>query len=454
MNALIVAAILSRDGKPLAGGALALVMAMFTFSLFFHQANVFFLIPIGIYLLVTEGRQGFWTAVKITAISGVIALGLNMAIFWLTKPGAGLRDFILWLNYYGAISDDVHGSWDTLFVDLERFRGAIRSMTIAAISTPEGMFQKPLRLAVMGIMAATVAWNVLQVARRGPHARARLLLLLWSGTFFVFFWWWQPYPWKFFLTALAPLLILVALTATDLARHPALAALPRWVPAAAGAGAVAVLGVVNLQNSILPLTNVNDGVRAFSGKIAAAAPAECMIYSERRFTSALHLYHQRKSRPFELLFQKYHYSKVDPDVADAIPDSMDLTEDACAVMPLYWLTSQDYYSPEKSTRGMRKIAGSQETESERPTWEQYLGWILAVQPAGDSGAITHDAMEIFHSGGEPYVRIERRQREEAESLQAVMDEITAAHVAAGGKRLGGDAYDTMAAFMMKSFSYF
>ncbi len=453
INALIIAILIGRGDGPLSLPTLGVVTGLFSLSLFFHQANIFFLVPLVVFLSMSQGAAGFWAVFKIGVFSGIIALAVNMVVFWGTHPGGDIRDFYLWLNYYGIISNDVHGSWDELLsLDLGRMKSVTRAVVATILAVPSGALQMPVRSLMSVVLFAVVVWNAVQVARHGSHARTRVLLLTWAGTFILFFWWWQPHVWKFYLFAVVPLVILSTLVLVDL-KSAAGVSPARSVVTALGIGAVGIIAAVNFNNSIWPLATSGSGIVELSGKLAEATPSNCMIYTERRFTGYLELYHNRASRPFELMFLKYHYTKVKPIVADAIPVSIDLKEDACAVIPLDWLSTENYGRKVRN-RSMREVEGAEQSAAEMPDWSEFIKWMLEVRPASSTPSITHDAFEIFRiDTGEAFVRIARDRTVDSASLDDLLAAIEDAVHSNESGAFTGDKYESMSQFKLRMFSY-
>ena len=179
-----------------------------------------------------------------------------------------------------------------------------------------------------------------------------------------------------------PVAILGTLMAMDIAGSISAAPARRRVVGVFSVCAIAAVAAGNLHNSIWPLAAKGSDIVALSGKLVEATPSDCMIYTERRFAGYIGYYFKRSSRSFELMFLKYHYSQVQPEIADAISASIDLKEDSCDVIPLNWLSHQDY-ERKNGRRGMRLVEGAEQTASEMPEWDEFIRWILDVRPAPD-----------------------------------------------------------------------
>jgi len=430
MNALLAAMIIINGQRPWSQALTGAVIAIFTFTLFLHQANVFFLLPLAIYMGLAQGRAGLLTVAKVTAVAGVVSLGVFILTYWLTQPEASPRGFYLWLTYYGVVSDDTHGAWEALLtLDMQRLQQAGRSIVAAIITEPSDALRKPVRIIVSLLLLVSVLWNVVYVATRRPDAHARLFLLLWAAVFLVFFTWWHASVHKFFLVSLVPMLLLVGLALADLTR--ALAARPFFAKAALLAAVlmIASVGYVNFDRSVRPLTGDGSGVIRISGKLAKSTPPECVLYTKRRFGGYLSNVHGMRwlddYRNYQMMYMAYHFGKSNPDIGQALKYTTRADEDECNVIPLGWLSYDDFEW--RGGLGMRRARDATAGESARPNWPEFIGWILAAQPDPAGRGILHDEFAVYRGEDEEaYVRINRGTRVHAESIDAVLDLIDVA----------------------------
>lgn len=452
INAAIAAFLICRSRSAMTPMDIAIVSGLFTLSLFFHQANLFFLIPIAAYLLLVEGKRGVWSMVKITGISGVITLLVNIWIFRSIHPGESFGDFYRWLNYYGTISSDAHGSWSNLFnLKLHRVRSAIFSTSAALVSGETENIARNIGFVVVPILVIITCWNMIVTRRNWPDSYGRLTLLLWLFTFGFFFYWWMPYVTKFFVMLAVPIAILGALTIRDVLAADRIPSLGKRVIAGLAVVAIAAIAVTNFNSSIWPLASSRTPFFALGARLVDATPEKCSIYTERKYQGLLGYYYLRDSRPFNLMFLKHHYSAIKPTVSKAIRVSLDMEQESCGVIPAYWI-SREYYDKRRKTN--RLVNDSEDAKSEAPPWSQYIRWMFDVQTTS-SGEISYDGFRILQGAdGDSFFYIDRDQREVADSLDVLLSELEEAVDNSPFGAFAGPEYDQARSFRVRVFGYF
>jgi len=422
MNSLIAATVILNGNAPLSASKTRLITAVFTFSLFFHQANLFFIVPLLVYLGLVQGRRGISTAIKIGTVAGALALSISLLAYWATHDDASIHGFRLWLTFYGVVSDDTHGAWRALLtLDPERLKQTGRSVVAAIVTTPSDALRTPVRIVVATLVAFVLVWNIVYAANRRSGFSARVLLLTWALTFLVFFSWWHAGVHKFFLTAVVPLLILSALTAKDLVDLFARSPIQRGLAFAASAAALSLIAAVNFDKSVRPMMGDGSGIMAVSRKLAAAEPG-CVLYTKRRFAAHLNLYGLvGEFRTFQTMYVQHHFSRFNRDIGDSFRMSTDVSEDECNVILLDWLSFEDFQFKDSHRLGMRTAKDAKLSDDGRPNWPGFIAWLLNVRPLPDGSGVSYDELTFFKiQSGEAFVRIDRRKRAYAHSLDDIL----------------------------------
>ena len=429
MNALVAAIVIRNGSAPWSRITMLAVTAVFTFSLFFHQANVFLLVPIAIYLWRMQGRAGLLTVLKVTVIAGVVSLSVNVLVFLSEHDDFSVRNFYLWLTYYAVVSDDGHGTWSALLaLDPARFAAAARSIAKTVITEPSDLLQKPVRILVASILLLAFLWNVVYAAGKRPGRDARIFIIAWAATFVIFFTWWHAGVHKFFLTAVVPLLILCALAVSDLIKSLHDRPVYSRGVAIVAVLAVGIIATVNFDRSIRPLTEEASGIAWVSTKLARATPPECVLYTKRRFTSGLSREHGMRGsenyRAYQMMYMKYHFGRFNPDIDHVLSHETDVNIDGCNVIPLAWLDYEDFQY--KAGKGLRRatVDTDEGSDGPNPNWPEFIAWILDVRLEPGGTSIVHDEFKIFRGeDNETWVRINRNRSVHAESLNAVLEAI-------------------------------
>jgi hypothetical protein len=430
INALIAAIVIRTGPGPWTPAVGLAITALFTFSLFLHQANVFFLLPLAVYLAVMRGRAGMFDVLKITVAAGAVSLGVFLLAYWLTHPEASVRGFRLWLTYYGVISDDSHGTWDALLtLDPQRLKEAGRSVVATIVTEPSDALRTPARFVVTALLLLAGLWNILYVATGRPGAPARLFLILWAATFLVFFAWWHSNVHKFFLFSVVPTLLLCALALADLVDATASRPLLRHGLIGAVVLAVGTIAYINFDRSVRPLAGDGSGIAQIAGDLSRAPPPGCVLYTKRRFggylSSVYGLEGLAEFRNYQMMYQAFHFGRFNPDLEETLGYTTDVNEDDCNVILLNWLSYEDFQW--KGGKGMRRAREATAGEAVGPNWPEFIAWILDVRPDPAGDGILHDELVFFRAGDdEAFVRINRNRPVPADSLDALLDTIDAA----------------------------
>lgn len=451
-NAIIATILLTRIDRPLELREITLIIVLYILSLFFHQANIFYLVPITVILKLKYGREGLWIAFWIALISGIVTASTNALVFWNLHPQESFGDFYRWLMYYSVISNDSHGSWQQVWnLDFGRLAGAMRQTVIVFFEAPDSGLQKPLRLLFFSGLATAMIWNLVHVRWKSPHSHERIFFLTWTIVFGLFGYWWLPSVYKFYLFLVMPLTALSSLMVYDIFQLMQASDIARRL--FLGLLAVVILGTVgmNVSGSAWSLATGRSPIYSLSERLSEAAPSSCSLYSVRSMAGLIGYYHKRRIRPFNLMFQKYQYQSAKPDVAKALRVSIDLESENCAVIPLYWLSQEYFYSRPRTSR---IVDNGDNSGLESPPWVDFLEWILNSRKELDSDGISYNPFSVFLYENEAYVRIDRQQRSLASSPEEL---IRAINEAAESYPLGGYAgeeFRQAGSFRQRAFGYF
>jgi len=451
-NAIIAAILLTRIDRPLKTHEITLIIGLYILSLFFHQANIFYLVPITIILKLAYGRDGLWIAFWIAFVSGIVTASVNGIVFLKLYPDESFGDFYRWLTYYGVVSNDSHGSWQqTLSLDPGRLAGAARQTVIAFIEAPDSGLQKPLRLLFFSGLAMAIIWNAVGVWKKWSNSRERMFLLAWTLVFALFGYWWLASVYKFYLVLVMPLTVLCSLMVYDILKLMRASNSARV--SFLGLVAIVILGTLglNLSGSAWSLATSQSPLYSLSKRLSEAAPENCSLYSVRAVAGLVGYYHNRRIRPFNLMFQKYQYRSVKPDVAKALRVSIDLESESCAVIPLYWLSEEYFYSRPRTSRIVEE---SDSPGVESPEWLEFLEWILNTRSEVGRNGISYNPFTVFLYQNEAYIRIDRQQRSIAsssEELSRTINEAVESYPLGG---YAGDDFLQSGYYRNRAFGYF
>jgi hypothetical protein len=179
----------------------------------YHQANAVFLIPLTVYLLQRQGRQGWLTSTWISLLAGIIVI----ATYGVAYRLAGSTDsFVGWVL---ALANTPLTDWGSFTnFHLSGLRQGLYSQVMSLVVLPDEVrpYQEPLLWRGALLILAVLGWNAIQTVRRGKLVTPRLFLLTWWAVDFLFFVWWDPRVHKFFLPSALPIIALGGLTLSDM----------------------------------------------------------------------------------------------------------------------------------------------------------------------------------------------------------------------------------------------
>lgn len=417
MSSLLAAIAMTRESSGLGWRYELFFIAVMSLSLLFHQAMLFFFIPLAFWLISNKGRDGFVPVFRMFTFTGVIVLSTYVAVFWSMNPDKGFVDFYHWMMYYQVISDTTHGTFQDLFG--RRLREMVFSITqlfiaLRGTEMPDAVFVA--RLVVSVVVPLVIFWNVVQVLRKDDAQQSRTMMLVWAGVFGLFFFWWQASVYKFFIPILVPIAVLTCFTVKDLADGLRHRAAVRGIILGTTAVTLIFVAVFNLRASVLPLARSPGAIYNLAEKLTKAAPEYCNLYSMRYLNSYAKYYFDREALPFNLMFRKHYYSTRGPAVADTIDVSSTFDHEQCAVIPLYWI-SRDYFVDRT-----KQAIGSYLTPND---WSQFIEWFFDVREGSGTGEVTHSAFrEMQDDDGDRYLVLDRTTRAQTASVQSLIDEIT------------------------------
>ncbi len=398
--ALLMVLLLRRGRSPtppLVGVAVSVLVAL---SILYHQSNVFICVPLA-YWLVGErsGRDGkrFW----ILALSGVLVLLAYLLAFTHADVGGSIPQLSTtgsdsaparFLRFCLAYAFSPNPGW-----------GTVRNFSVLGVgrlihSQIRDMVTFPWSLRLLVIpgfamaLAGLVLWHVIRSSRSAELAAERRFLLIWLLTFYAF--------------SLFPLILLIALAIKDFfkfadeGRGRGRVA----VYALCGAG-LALLGLVNASETILPYHRDRGPAFAAASTLGARLPAGCLVIGDFSVLQNLRYYYGRE-RVMETAMPLFYFYRGLP-----LPDRYRLDAEDCIAADL------SFVRPDYSLGGLdgyRNPAG----------WSKFAAWLLGL--SSDSSSKVSSCRKFEGLGdveGSPYLRLSstREPVHDLESIFARLD---------------------------------
>lgn len=420
--ALLSAALLAAPPRPSTGlrpGRLALLAGLLALAVLYHQANVLFAAPLGVYLVAARGKRGLREWLVIAGLAGLAALAVYVLVYLLTAGAPSLPGFVRFcLSYTSEIclggtcktSPDGWGSLGNLSPG--GLRQLLSSLTWNVVVLPAGV--EPLALPVVGLgILALTGWHAVQAIRRPANRPLRLFCLAWFYAFTIFFFWWLPSYQHPFAAGLVPLIILSVLALRDgRALLPESAGRQR-AAAAVLAGLALLLAGRNFSTRVLPLNRSRGEAYQEAAALHASAPAGCVFLTSYRTWNNLRYYFDSPTA-----VQARHPLSFFT-LGQPLPEAYHIADQPCVYAAVAFLlptfTDEDYSDDP---------VNAYQTPDR---WLAYLSWLLDIRPAGaPDGAVTSRDFVVVTAGEDAlYLRLLPTRRAD-DSLEALFLRLDAA----------------------------
>lgn len=398
---LLSAVLISRDPKTRAYpvGWAVLIAGLLALAILYHQANILFVLPLGVYLFAAGGKFGLRAWLYVVILAGLVTLFSYLLVYLLTTTGSwSVSGFIRFcLAYTSEIclgglckaSPDNWGSFGNL--SAAGLNQLLSSLFWNVLVLPDQVAFLALPMFGLSLLALT-GWQAVQVLRRASAWALRLFSLTWFYIYTIFFFWWLPSYQHPFVIVMIPLSLLGVLAVRDIA---ALIPERKWVERLAAAAAILaalVIGGRNFQTSIFPLHQSLGDSYQEAAVLDAAAPRDCVFLTSYRTWNNLRYYFDRQAAVQAKHPLSFFY------LNEPLPSQYQFAEQPCLyvattfLMPTY--VSEDYSDD--------PINAYQTPDR----WLAYLTWLFDIQPDGQTQRITSRDFEVLDiEDGDPYLRL-------------------------------------------------
>jgi len=369
---------------------LALIIALFSLLILYHQSNVLFCLPLAAFFLLQEKQRGLRTAAGVIGAAGALVLAIYIGAYLVQGSNPSPSGFVQFCLRYALLEQwAAPGNLSS--------PGVLSAMTaqVEALALIPGAARQGAGY-LMGILVlGVVAWNLAMPARQPASRPRRALLAIWLLAYHAFFIWWQPGQDEFFIITLLPLILLMVLMVNDLARLSARS----WVrPALAGALLLAAgaLTFRHVEGTLLPRHKSRGPAYLEAARLHAMAPPGCIMVTQRQVVYSLRYdFDVRPEQSHNLLRAQRIFLYERQMDAPVLPSR------ACVVLPVAGLAPG-------------RLA------YEKPAqWLDFLRWILRVTPDPEGAGLTAAATELAEdSAGALYV-LQPGSREPVANLHAL-----------------------------------
>ena len=209
---ILSATLIVRADSKLSFRSVILISLLLTMSIFYHQTNVLFCIPLTYYLMATQGRRRYKVTGMVFLITGLIVSWVYIFVFLQRKSPHTFNGFLRYCLTYTFAPDPDWGTWHN--ISLSGIANLTRSQLWNLIALPSHSSNVPLYVFGL-ILGGLFIWNIIQICRHKSYLKIRSFLLIWILIYFSFFLWWLPIEREFFIITLLPIILLTFITIND-----------------------------------------------------------------------------------------------------------------------------------------------------------------------------------------------------------------------------------------------
>ena len=388
---------------------LIMLSGLWALSVFYHQANVIFIIPLGYYMISTQGKKGWSQLGIISVLSGTVVLSGYIIAFWSTYPGKTIKEFVKWTI---ALAQVPMTDWGT-FVPWNT--KVIKFVIISQFSVFEVLpeyFSNLWPFYKFGILiiAFILLWNTVQYFRRVPEYNVRAFFLIWYVVYFLFFLRWDPRVHKFFIPTVIPLIVLGSAMLHDVLAPSRISKLIKIPAIGFICCFIIATFMCNLFSSILPIRNSLGAPYYEAATLNILSPKNCVIYSYGHNLETLVYYFDRSySNRVSVrdLYTKFYNAATPQGIRNDRP----FQNEGCTLISLAFLSPKFY---NYKTNGYLNSV----------KWSDFIKWFFDVQYQSKDGSVTYNPFtEVSHKDGPSYILIDRSRRDKADSVEELFQKI-------------------------------
>jgi hypothetical protein len=375
--AIITALLILRDKFVRTFSGVLMVSLVFSLSIFYHQASIFFAIPMGFLLMADENRRDRKTLSIILSLSGCIVLLAYVLAFLSIAGGKTLSAFVRFcLSYVFYPNPD----WGTLKnVSLKGVGHVVLSQAKNFIFFPREWYV-PAAAGLAACLSGLGVWHALQILKKANDAKIRIFSWLWLLPVLVFLLWYEPGAYELMIVTILPIQLLLFIALNDI--RTAMKSSARRVMAGAGVLFILVLGGVNFRRAILPVHGSRGPDYDEAKLLNMGTPQDAMIFSSWYVQQHLRYYFQRE-RALEADIALFCFYR-----------SLPLPEDYGVDRTRPIVISPAFLYPEAEISRVVLLDGYRNPAE----WLRFLAWLFQFQYDSEHRLVSCRSFEVVNLG--------------------------------------------------------
>jgi hypothetical protein len=388
----------------------AALVVLLCVALFIHQASILICVPLAYYLVATDPKRGWKSALMVIGASGALVFATFVLVFatagqYTAPPHDNtLRGFVVWLLGFGLHPDP---GWHTFHnYSLSGLSALVQSQFLALAIQPWALRSSAL-VAFSLFLVGLCGWQLRQILAKKEHWEFRGFFLSWLLVHLAFFLWYLPTDMWFFIPSLIPIIVLSFATVNDFqetlvrgdVRFGILSALSLFI---------AGLATWNLHESIIP-AHESQGIAAKRADgIAARVPAGCFILTDYDTMNHLSYFHKKPTGEVWDLVVYIYYSNASESPYYYHKD------DECVAIPTFVV------SPEFTVRGHNGF-------SHPGKWLVLIDWLFSLERDSNGKVLKARDFTVVDDGmGQSYLVVHHHKHDVdgIEELFRTLDKVT------------------------------
>lgn len=272
------------------------IALFFALSIFYHQLNVLFIIPLTAYLFITQKKQKNKIILTVLCFAGSIVMITYVLVFLLFTND--FKTFPTFIRFTLRYAVDPHPNWGTFAhissMGLKKFLHSILGNLVAV----NKYFENSAIIVLVMTYSGLFYWNIKQILRKAAYGYLRLFNLIWISIYLLFILWWLPEYRDLYLIPTYPFILLLFFTLNDVEDKLVVLLEPQQVKKYRRIFCLSLLFLFashNFKTVFLPIHRYPSPAYQEALKLNTLASHDWIIVTEYPVRQSLYYYFERKT---------------------------------------------------------------------------------------------------------------------------------------------------------------
>jgi hypothetical protein len=287
---LLVGVLISTRDDKLTVPKMVISALLLAVSIFYHQYNVLFCLPLAYYLLVEQKKKICVASLALIPLALTLVLTGYLLVFFFAPRHMPIDGFLRFCFTY-VLSR--YPTWGTLHnFSLE----GITELILSQLRNFVWFYRagRPTITIFTATLSLLFLVHMRHIVMRKAGSGMRTFLLLWIATYQLFSLWWLPRYDQLLTITLFPIFLLVCITFNDAVDSLLYSRLRKRLAFTIIVVVAIVIFTVNLNKRILPLHRSRGFFYYHASRLHSLAPRDCTIVTHHPTKAHLKYYFDRK----------------------------------------------------------------------------------------------------------------------------------------------------------------